>query len=74
MFFLLSNRNRFAVMTNLSVRYLSWPRNTNVILGDWEQKRAAPVQQEREHEVRQDEHETVLERSDLDEARPVPKQ
>ncbi len=33
---LLSNRNRFAVMTNLSLRYLSWPRNTNVIIGDWE--------------------------------------
>ncbi|WP_460433695.1 NAD(P)/FAD-dependent oxidoreductase [Angustibacter speluncae] len=44
-FFLLSNRNRLAVMTNLAVRYLSWPRNVNVILGDWEQKRSTqPVQ------------------------------
>lgn len=44
-FFLLSNRNRLAVMTNLAVRYLSWPRNVNVILGDWEQKRSnEPVQ------------------------------
>ncbi len=31
--FLLSNRNRFAVMTNLAVRYLNWPRNVNVIVG-----------------------------------------
>ncbi len=30
---LLSNRNRFAVITNLAVRYLNWPRNVNVIVG-----------------------------------------
>jgi NADH dehydrogenase len=30
---LLSNRNRFAVLTNLAVRYLNWPRNVNVIVG-----------------------------------------
>ncbi len=30
---LLSNRNRFAVVTNLGVRYLNWPRNVNVIVG-----------------------------------------
>jgi hypothetical protein len=42
---LLSNRNRFAVITNLTVRYLSWPRNVNVILGDWEQRPSEqPVQ------------------------------
>ena len=75
-FFLLSNRNRFAVLTNLAVRYLSWPRNTNVILGDWEQKRAAPVELEREEKVREEEHETVLERSErtqLEEPQPAAK-
>ena len=72
-FFLLSNRNRFAVLTNLAVRYLSWPRNTNVILGDWEQKRAAPVEQEREEKVREAEHETVLERAEPAEPQPASK-
>ena len=60
---LLSNRNRFAVITNLAVRYLSWPRNTNVILGDWEQKRASTVQEERRQRARQQEGETVLQRA-----------
>lgn len=62
---LLSNRNRFAVITNLAVRYLSWPRNTNVILGDWEQKRASTVQQERALAAREQEGETVARRSGL---------
>ncbi len=61
---LLSNRNRFAVITNLAVRYLSWPRNTNVILGDWEQRRSAPVSQERDEQVRAEEIRTAPERDD----------
>jgi NADH:ubiquinone reductase (H+-translocating) len=31
---LLSNRNRLATMANLSVRYLTWKRSANVIVGD----------------------------------------
>ncbi|MFP5334168.1 MAG: NAD(P)/FAD-dependent oxidoreductase [Actinomycetes bacterium] len=31
---LVGNRNRFATMTNLSVRYLAWPGSMNVIVGD----------------------------------------
>jgi NADH dehydrogenase len=62
-FFLLSNRNRFAVFTNLAVRYLSWPRSTNVIIGDWEQKRATTVAQERQSKARAEEQETVAQRA-----------
>jgi NADH dehydrogenase len=68
---LLSNRNRFAVITNLAVRYLSWPRNTNVILGDWEQKRATTVQQERAERARPLEAETVVEREGRTEPEPA---
>jgi len=32
--YLLGNRNRFATMVNLSVRYLSWPRHLDAIVGD----------------------------------------
>ncbi|MGL4174092.1 MAG: NAD(P)/FAD-dependent oxidoreductase [Actinomycetota bacterium] len=31
---LVSNRNRFATLINLSVRYLSWPGSLNVVVGD----------------------------------------
>jgi NADH dehydrogenase len=31
---LMSNRNRFATLANLSIRYYSWPRSINVIVGD----------------------------------------
>jgi len=68
---MLSNRNRFAVITNLAVRYLSWPRNTNVIIGDWEQQRAAPVQQERREGAREHEQESVLQRAPHSEREPA---
>ena len=32
--YLLSNRNRFATMVNLSVRYLFWPRHLDAIVGE----------------------------------------
>ena len=32
--FLVGNRNRLATMTNLSVRYFTWPGSQNVIVGD----------------------------------------
>lgn len=31
---LMSNRNRFATLANLSIRYFSWPKSINVIVGD----------------------------------------
>jgi NADH:ubiquinone reductase (H+-translocating) len=31
---LMSNRNRLATLANLSIRYFSWPRSINVIVGD----------------------------------------
>lgn len=42
---LLSNRNRFSVLINLSARYLSWPRNVNLVVGDT--KRPQNVEQQR---------------------------
>ncbi len=33
-FVLLSNRNRFSVITNLASRYLAYPKNVNLIVGD----------------------------------------
>lgn len=33
-FVLLSNRNRFSVITNLAARYLAYPKNVNLIVGD----------------------------------------
>jgi NADH:ubiquinone reductase (H+-translocating) len=31
---LIGNRNRFATMVNLSVRYFTWPRSLNIVVGD----------------------------------------
>jgi NADH dehydrogenase len=31
---LMGGRNRVASMINLSVRYLSWPRSVNMVVGD----------------------------------------
>ena len=33
-YFLLGGRNRMVTLLNLSARYLTWPRNLNVIVGD----------------------------------------
>jgi NADH:ubiquinone reductase (H+-translocating) len=33
-YFLLGGRNRMVTLLNLSARYLSWPRNLNVIVGE----------------------------------------
>jgi NADH:ubiquinone reductase (H+-translocating) len=40
---LIGNRNRFATMVNLSVRYFTWPRSLNIVVGDpadWRADRA----------------------------------
>jgi NADH:ubiquinone reductase (H+-translocating) len=40
---LIGNRNRFATMVNLSVRYFTWPRSLNIVVGDpadWQADRA----------------------------------
>jgi NADH dehydrogenase len=40
---LIGNRNRFATMLNLSVRYFTWPRSLNIVVGDpadWRADRA----------------------------------
>jgi NADH dehydrogenase len=34
-YFLLGGRNRMVTLLNLSARYLTWPRNLNVIVGDY---------------------------------------
>jgi len=34
-YFLLGGRNRLVTLLNLSARYLTWPRNLNVIVGDY---------------------------------------
>jgi NADH:ubiquinone reductase (H+-translocating) len=34
-YFLLGGRNRMVTLLNLSARYLAWPRNLNVIVGDY---------------------------------------
>jgi NADH:ubiquinone reductase (H+-translocating) len=34
-YFLLGGRNRVVTLLNLSARYLTWPRNLNVIVGDY---------------------------------------
>ena len=31
---LMGNRNRFATLVNLSVRYFTWPRSLNIVIGD----------------------------------------
>ena len=37
---LIGNRNRFATMVNLSVRYFTWPRSLNIVVGDPAELRA----------------------------------
>ena len=34
---LVGNRNRLATLINLSVRYFTWPRSLNIVVGDIEQ-------------------------------------